>query len=270
MKRFCLLALGFSSLLPFANAQDVPNKHVRFMTLGELHRWEASGPSEHGIIKQKEIPKGAQPPSAVRYSTGGEVKPLRLPLREFSQYATLNGSDESLLLTNIDSDGGGEFLKSPVPTGTMNLGVLIPNPQTMNWTEPKILMLKDDARSFPVGEIRFVNASDRTVLVKIEGHPPFGVKAGASSRKTLKDIGSFKGGKFVKPLDERTFMKVGFRDSKNVDHELYSNNLNISKGTRIQCFFFKSKGEGSAKDVRFVLVPEEIPSVPRPPRRRSR
>ena len=176
------------------------------------------------------------------------MKGLDLPLRQFSPYATFKGDDETLILKNIATDGGGDFLKFPAPKGEMNLGVLFANHGTRNWLDPKILMLKDDARSFPVGEIRFVNASDRTVLVKIEGHPPFGVKAGASSRKTLKDIGSFKGGKFVKPLDERTFMKVGFRDSKNVDHELYSNNLNISKG----CLLYTSP---SPRDQRGSRMP---------------
>lgn len=269
MKRFFLLTLGFSSLLSFANAQDnsVPRKHVRFMTLGELHPWEAAGPNAKGIIIQKPIPKGAQPPTSIDYSTGGEVKPLRTPRGQFSPYATLKGNDESLILKNTTADGGGEFLKSPAPAGTMSLGVLTANHENMNWTNPKILMLKDDAKSFPVGQIRFVNTSDRTVEVRLEGYSPFGIKAGGTSLKTLKDIGSFKGGKFVRPLDERTYMQVGFRNSKNQGRDLFANNLNIKEDERVQCFFYKSKAKGSSKEVKYVLVPEKVPSLPRSPSR---
>ena len=251
-------------LVSVANAQDgVPGTHIRFITLGELYRLDR--PS--GLLHIERIPKGVQPPIKIRYSSGGEMKGLDLPLRQFSPYATFKGDDETLILKNIATDGGGDFLKFPAPKGEMNLGVLFANHGTRNWLDPKILMLKDDAKSFPTGEIRFVNASDHTVLVEIEGHPPFKIKEGSTSRKTLKDIGTLKGGKFVQPLDDRASMKLAYRNSKNVDHELYSNNLNISKGTRIQCFFFKSKKAGSAKGVKHVLHFEKLPSVPEPPKR---
>ena len=254
------LTLGLLLFCSFANAQNkVPNKDIRFIALGELHPWVPNGPNEHGIIKPKPIPKGAQPPNALRYSTGGETKPLRLPLLQFSPYATFKGDDETLILKNIATDGGGDFLKFPAPKEKVNLGVLFANHKTMSWTDPEILMLKDDARSFPSGQIRFVNVSDRTVLVAIEGHSRFKLKAGATSLKSLKDIGTFKGGKFIQPTDGNAYIKLAFSDSKNKDQNLLDNTLSIRKGERIQCFFYKSKGKGAAKEVKYLIVPEKIP-----------
>lgn len=251
------LTLGLLLFCSFANAQNkVPNKDIRFIALGELHPWVPNGPNEHGIIKPKPIPKGAQPPNALRYSTGGETKPLRLPLLQFSPYATLKGDDKLLSLKDID---GGKFLKSPAPKEKVNLGVLFANYKTMNWTDPEILMLKDDARSFPSGQIRFVNVSDRTVSVEIEGHSRFKLKSGATILKSLKDIGTFKGGKFIQPTDGNAYIELAFLDSKNKVQNLLDNTLSIRKGERIQCFFYKSKGKGAAKEVKHLIVPEKIP-----------
>ena len=262
------LTIGLLLLVGIANAQDeVPKKYIRLLALGELHRWDPYGVNEKGVIIQKPIPKGAQPPNALRYSSGEEVKPLGIPLRQFTGFITLNGEEESLTLKSIDSDGGGEFLKSPAPVSGVNLGVLIPNLKTMDWTDPKILMLKDDAKSFPVGQIRFVNVSDRTITVSIEGYLDFSIQPGQTVLKALKDEGTHTNSKFIQPVDGRSFMRVSFKSSKNIEQEIYSNNLNINEDTRIQCFFYKSKGEGSSKEVRFSLIPETVPTLPKPPKR---
>lgn len=262
------LPLGLLLLVSVANAHDeISKKYVRFIILGDFHLGNLTSPDNEALLLFKEIPKEIQPPIALHYSADVAVKPLPLPLLQFSPYATLRGDDESLILKNTATKGGGEFLKSPAPVGEVNLGVLFPNLETMHWIDPQILMLKDDAKSFPVGQIRFVNTSDRTVLVKLEGHSPFGVKAGATSLKILKDIGSFKGEKFVQPLDERAYMEVGFRNSNNQARNLFSNNLNFREGERIQCFFYKSKGDGSSKELRYTLIPERVPTLPEPLRR---
>ena len=247
MKQLLLLiALGASSL---AHAQEqVERKHVRFIPLGELPVWKED--LQGGIRVQRKAPEGALPPSNVTYSQGDEVKSLRFSLRSFSDLAVFPGSAEGIILKEGEGAAGKEFLKSAMPASPLSLGVLFRDNKAMTWEKPQMLLLRDDADAFPVGKMRFVNVSDKTVVIQMAGVAAFGVAPGKTSLKSIK-VGD-------------TAIKVGYMTADGGSKAIWQNNVKVQRGQRVQCFFYKAQGKNPREAVKFHTSPESVPSLPRP------
>jgi len=245
MKRLLLIALGATTL---AHAQErVPNKHVRFIPLGELPVWKED--LKDGIRVQRKAPVGALPPSRVSYTFGDEIKKLRFSLRSFSEMATFSGESKGILLKEGEGESAKPFLTASMPASTMSLGVLFRDNTKMSWENPQMLLLKDDAEAFPVGQMRFVNVSDKTVVVQIAGGKPFGLAPGKLT---------------MKPVEEgKTAIKVGYVTANGGQKMIWQNNVKTLKGQRVQCFFYKAQGAKPRSAVKFHSVPESVPSAPR-------
>jgi len=245
MKRLLLTALCVSS---FAQAQErVPDKHVRFIPLGELPVWKED--LKGGIRVQRKAPPGALPPSEVSYVYRDRVKSMRLSLRSFTDMASFSGKGEGILLREGKGEEAKAFLKAGMPASTKSLGVLFRDNTKMTWDDPKMLLLKDDADAFPVGQMRFVNVSDRTVVVQMAGAKPFGLAAGKVAMKPIKE-GS-------------TGIKVGYVTEDGSKKAIWQNNVKVQKGQRVQCFFYKAQGKKPRDAVKFHSVPESVPATPR-------
>ena len=249
MKRILLLlvALGVTSLV---SAQEkVPNKHVRFLPLGERPVWVDKLDRKRGVREQQASPPGSLPPSVVTYTQGERVKQLRFSLRGFSEVVTFPGSAEGILLKEGKDGAGKEFLKSRMPTSTKSLGVLFRDNADMTWHKAQMLLLPDDASSFPAGQMRFVNVSDRTILVKMEGAADFGVAPGKTTLKPLK-AGS-------------TSIKVYYPVPGRQPKQIWQNDVKLQSGQRVQCFFYKAQdalGKKPRSAVKFHYVPETAPT----------
>ncbi len=245
LKRYFLIALGASSL---AFGQDkVPPKHIRFIPLGELPTW--SEDLIDGIRQQRKSPPGSVPPSLVSYTGREGVKNLRLNLRSFTGIATFPGESDGMILKEGKELSGNDFLKSGLPAAPLSLGVIFRDLETMSWDEPRLLMLGDDAKSFPVGQMRFVNVSDSTVVVQLDGVKPFGIAPGKVSMKPLK-VGS-------------SAIKVGYVPEGGGSKAIWQNNIKLQSGQRMQCFFYKAQGKKPRDAVKFHFASESVPSLPK-------
>lgn len=245
MKRLLLIALSASSL---AHAQEqAPAKHVRFIPLGELPVWKED--VQDGIRVQRKAPPGALPPSTVTYTQGDDVRSLRFSLRSFSDTAVFPGSAEGILLKEGEGAASKPFLSSPMPASTRSLGVLFRDNKAMSWEKPKMLLLRDDGDAFPAGQMRFVNVSDKTVVIQMAGVKAFGVAPGKSSLKPIK-VGN-------------TAIKVGYLTEGGGSKAIWQNNVKVMRGQRVQCFFYKAQGKNPREAVKFHTSPESVPSPPR-------
>jgi hypothetical protein len=248
MKRLLLLALSMSSL---AQAQeDVPRKYVRFIPLGELPVWEEE--FVKGVRVQKPPPPGSQPPSTVTYSQGEEAKILRLALRTPTDIAVFPGNAKGIELKAGSGAEGKKFVNSPMPAKPFSLGVLFRDNTAMSWDKPIMVMLSDDAGSFPAGQMRLVNTSDKVVIVQMDGKQPFGIAPGKVSVKPVK-VGD-------------TPIKVGYQTADGGNKSIWQNVVKVGNGERVQCFFYKAQGKDPRNAVRFLSFPESLPKVPKPPR----
>jgi hypothetical protein len=243
MKRLLLIALSATSL---ASAQDpATKKHVRFIPLGELSVWKED--LKDGIRVEREAPKGAMPPSALTYSQGEEVKSIRLTLGSLTDIATFPANAEGMVLKEGEGVGGKDFLKSPMPAAPLSLGVLFRDLESMTWEDPQMKLLPDDAASFPAGQMRFVNVSDKTVVIMIAGSPPFGLAPGKVSMKPVK-IGN-------------NSIKVGYVPEGGGSKAIWENDVTVEQGQRVQCFFYKAQGKNPRDAVKFQSKPESAPAL---------
>ena len=88
--------------------------------------------------------------------------PFALNLREFTESFPVSGSIENL---EVQTREGKIWFSKPMPEASLGLAVLYADPETMKWDNPQMLFVKDDLESLKPGEIRFINVSDKTVLV---------------------------------------------------------------------------------------------------------
>ena len=258
MTRKILLSLGFAALACLAKGQDTPAKHLRFSPLGELPVWEER--IENGMRVGQAPPPGSVPPKEVSIMSSSAAVPFDLGLRAFSKRVTISGETEALLLRKGADPQAPAWLRSRMPAAPLSLGVLYRDPATMSWNDPKMLLLKDDATSFPTGKIRFVNVSSETVVIML-GDPKkdrpkptaFGLAPGKSVQKDLK-VG-------------KNMINVGYVLANGGRKSIWKNEINVLKSQRVQCFFYEAQDPEATDAVRFHFTPEPIPRIPPAPNR---
>ncbi|MEN8772871.1 MAG: hypothetical protein ABF379_03100 [Akkermansiaceae bacterium] len=248
MKRILLTALGFCALASAAGAQDNPPKHIRFLALGELPVWKET--LENGVRKGVKPPPGSVPPEETALLSGDQGIPFKMTLRAFTDILTIAPTTPKLEIRSGEGEAATAWLSKPRPAAPLSLGVLFRDPATMTWNNPKMLLLKDDPSSFKAGEIRFVNVSDKTVLVKL-GKTAFGIAPGKTAIKPIKEG--------VNPI------LVGYLEG-NTQKEIWENQIKVLSKQRVQCFFYKAQDAKATGAVRFYFAPEPMPRIPKAPR----
>lgn len=252
MKKFLLTIIGLCALAPSAMAQNEAPKHLRFIPLGGLPVWKEK--LKKGI-REGVMPAGGIPPNPVSLVSGGKVIPFKLSSEVLTPLFTLSPATKSLLLKSGDAPESPNWLSGPRPTAPLSLGVVLPDPVNKLWLKPRLLMLNDDADSFPAGTIRFVNASNKVVIVQVGGErgPKFGVAAGKASK--------------VKPVKTGSnSIKIVYRDGKGGEREVWDNAIRVLANQRVQCFFYNSNLGKGKKAVNFLFLPEDLPVLPKAPK----
>lgn len=253
LRSFLLLTVLSSPL----TGQDVPPKHFRFLPLGELPKWDdelVNDDERQGIRVGKEPPPGSVPPRDASILSGEADLAIDLKLGSFTERVTIDGETPTLTLKEGKVGAGVPWLNSRMPSSNLNLGVLYRDPQAMTWKQPKMLLLKDDATSFPAGKIRLANVSDRMILVQIgdpEAKPTpkiFGVPAGQAVQKPLK-VG-------------KNQIRVGYLTARRTKQWIWQNEVVLQANQRLQTFFYKAQGKDPRQRVLFRFVPEPLPKLP--------
>ncbi len=247
-----LLAFVFVGSLHGQRRQE-PRKYVRFIALGEAPPWKEK--LENGIRVQIPPPKWSLPPNPVSYKRGENEFKLKLPLRRVSKLARFGAESPIALYEGGIEEDKKPWISARQLSSRFSLGVMFRDPKAMTWENPKMLVLQDDARSFPVGYVRFINVSDVKMLVKLG--------EGEASRVLTVEPGKSK----IEALsEESTLMKLGFRKGRSQDRTLFSNVLKLTRGHRANVYLFKAQGEKPRIPVVFS-IDQETP--PRPPRRQG-
>lgn len=256
MKHFLISLFSLSVLSGTIAAQeDIPPKHLRFIPLGERPTWREE--LIDGIRVGLEAPEGSMPPSELSVSSGKELLnsvPFQPNLRSMSKMLTIQGDTPKLLLKEGKIGVAQNWLATKIPAAPLSLGILYRDPASMNWANPKMLLLKDDKSSFPSGKIRFANTSDRMVIIQIgdwrASKPPqiFGIRPGTVSIKDLK-VGNNQ-------------MRVGYTEAGGAKNWIWSNQIRILGNQRVQAFFYKAQnanGKPPSQKVLFHYLPEPAP-----------
>lgn len=235
-----ILALG-----PLAHGQEDKPNHIRFIALGERAVTKSEFPEGH-LRMDPAPPKGSILPREVALVSGDQAIPFQLDLRKFTKVLTMTGSTEKLEVKLGATPTGASWFSQPKPKSSLGLGVIFRDRAKMNWMDLKVLILKDDGKSFKPGDIGFVNVSENTVLIRLGKGKPFGLPSGKSSIKGIEAGGN------------RT--QLGYLDGKSMEM-LFENQIKVLEGQRVHCFFYtveKARGNGP---VGFRLVIEDLPEV---------
>ncbi|MFT7173649.1 MAG: hypothetical protein ACI9NQ_001872 [Paracoccaceae bacterium] len=254
--RFLLFSLGLS-LLSKGQVKDDPYRYVRILPLGNAHkfRWELVD----GIrVVLPPGPGEAPPPQAAAKNEIPQLQPLRLVVDNFSRYAAFGPKVEKIELTAAIEAGGKAFYSFKAPTAKRSLAVLYRDHQKLDWFNTKSLVLKDDAKIFPVGSMRFVNVSDQmlglTFMIKKKGQ-----------RTKVAQVGVPPGRTHIRQLDkdgELLEIVLIVDDGEQVEIKA-SHNVNVDPDKRINAFFYKDSKPGAFKPVRYLTFPEKIPALPK-------
>ena len=252
MKKFLLTIIGLCALSPSAMAQDEAPKHLRFFPIGGLPIWKET--LKKGVREGDPHLPGSVPPK-VSMVSGGKVVPLDLMLKVFTPLQTLAPSTKGLTLKDGLAPESPNWLRQAKPTAPLSLGVLLPNAADKLWFKPRMLMLDDDASSFPAGKIRFVNVSDKVVYIRIGGERgrAFGVAPGKASKPRPVKIGS-------------NSLKTIYRNGKGEDVTIWKNAIKVAANQRVQCFFCNTNAGKGKKSVEFHFLPEALPRLPKAPK----
>lgn len=227
--------------------QKVPPKVVRFLPLGQIPNLEPLeiDPDTKARIF-KDPPKGAYLPKGLALQNGNNQTPLILTLSTLTKPIQIPGNMKQIEIKEVNA--GNPWLTSKKAIPSSGLGVLYRDPQAMSWLNPKMLLLPDDARSFPKNHVRIVNTSDVMVLYRIgEGKNPttYGIPPGQVRVKPLK-VGE-------------TMIWLGTNSPKKPYPEAWSNRVTLKDGERTQ--FFCYKPQHKKKDVH-VLVEWKTEKAP--------
>lgn len=151
----------------FALGQDVVERHVRFLPLGELPPFRQE--IREGVRYELEPPPGSIPPREVVLGFGegpGDATPLRLG--ETTAPLKVPPGAGPLLLRQRDSkEDSKPWLSLSRPESGDFLVLLWRDSRTKTWADARSLVLPDDRASAPVGSVRFVNCSTATVGIAL-------------------------------------------------------------------------------------------------------
>ena len=245
MKRILLTAVGICALASSVSAQDNPPKHIRFLPLGELPAWKEE--LKDGVRKGLKPPPGSVPPEDTGLLSGDVPIPFKMTLRAFTDVLTIAPTTPKLEIRKGKDTSATPWITAGRPAAPLSLGVLFRDPATMSWNNPKMLLLKDDPSSFKAVQIRFVNVSDKTVLVKFGGGA-FGIAPGKTAIKSIKE--------------GQNPILVGYLEGKT-QKEIWENQIKVLSKQRVQCFFYKAQNPRATGAVRFYFAPEPMPRVPK-------
>lgn len=250
MKTLILTLAGLWALATPAMAQDEAPKHLRFIPLGE--RPVPKQRIKNNIRVLDPAPPGTMPPQPVSLVSGGEVIPFDLSFSNFSKLLTMNGATKKLEIKKGEVPEGPSWIQSSKPSAPLSLGVLYADPKTMLWNKPKMLLLDDDGKSFPAGQMRFVNVSEKVIYVRIGGRrgQVFGLAPGKPTIRDLK-----VGVNLIKVISNNP-------QSNEPEELVWESQFTINANQRVQSFFYKALPRKGAKPVKFQYSVETVPKLP--------
>lgn len=254
---FCVVGL---SLFASGQVKEDENRYFRILPLGNMHKFREI--LVDGIrVTLPPRPGEAPPPNARVKDELPQKGNLTLRVDQISRFVALGPKAEQVQILEVTKDAEKEWYHFKAPVEKRSLAVLYRDHEKLDWFNTKSLILKDDATTFPVGSVRFVNVSDRTLAMVFtfdkNGKQVKERKGLAPGKVYIRTLAS-KGEKAEIYLYEKgkTFEEMV---------EVYSNRLRTEEGRRLNAFFYKNSSKKGAP-VREVIRPEAIPALPSLPK----
>lgn len=242
-----------ATLLPglFAVGQEMVERHVRFLPLGELppFRQEIRG----GVRYELEPPSGSIPPREVVLGFGGDVgdsTPLRLG-ETTVRLKVPQGAGQLLLRQRESKEDSKPWLSLPRPESGDFLVLLWRDSRTKTWADARSLVLPDDRVSAPVGSVRFVNCSTATVGIAL-GKEKLILGAG---KMFLRDVAAGS---------EQVF-QVYLADMSGGVKILHAGALLQNAGERSLVMVYRADGVAARRPLKVTVRREPVPALPLKP-----
>ena len=217
--------------------------NLRFMTLGSLPLWMQS--TESDLLYRDKV-KFDRPPQNTSLALDDTMVPVELSMRCFTEWLAISPDSKELVIKKGTSPKSSIWLRTEMPSAPHSLGVLF-REHGKTWDHPKVLLLNDDEESFPAGKIRFVNTSDKMIIVHFMGvkSKRFGIAPGKVSTKDV-----VKGPNLI---------HIAYRSSDGSARSIWKNNINVKANQRFQCFLYNAEPATKGKsEVALNYIPELI------------
>lgn len=245
MKAFLALALFVPSLVL---GQEPALKSLRLIPLGEGAEWaeKLEGEKRIQIIKDGQMPS---PEVSMANGRKDGKHTADLFLRRMTPTMRFSPKVEHLQLYAGKELNGPPMVKAPFPRYQSSLGLLYTGRgEGKNWKEPKILLLDDGEKAFPLGQMRFANVSDQVALVKA-GKKLLVINPGEAKQLSLK------------PGNNEVMIGYQVKGTKSqvVLHKAWQ--VRIMANQRVQAFFFNKNSKKREKLVGFISMPEPKPKL---------
>lgn len=253
--RFLLTSIALS-FFAYGQVKKDENRYLRIIPLANKAEFR-EGPLKNGIRTMLPPRPGEVPPFQIRVKDEVPQKAgLTLRLDRISRFVAIGPKIQQIEISEAQKAGGKAWYTFKAPQAQRTLAVLYRDHKKLDWFNPKSLILKDDAKIFPVGSARFVNVSDRTLAMIFKL-----VKNG----KSVEEIKGLAPGKtYTRPLSAAGEMAkiVIYEKGKQPDEmeEIFLNQIRTEEKERLNLFFYKNSAKAG---VRRVILPEKIPALPK-------
>lgn len=244
-----LLAIILLNSGPPAAAEETPERHVRFLPLGELPPFRQQ--IRDGVRYELEPPEGSIPPRDVVLGFGkepGDSTPLRLG--ETTAPLKAPPGVGPLLLRQKDSkEDAKPWLSLLRPENGDFLVLLWRDSKAKTWAEARSLSLPDDRASAPAGSVRFVNCSPATVGVAL-GKEKLLLGPGKVFRRDVAALG------------RDLVFQVYLADTSGGVKILHAGALLQNAGERGLVLIYRADGVAARRPLKVVVRREVLPPLP--------
>ncbi|RYD20492.1 MAG: hypothetical protein EOP88_14855 [Verrucomicrobiaceae bacterium] len=246
-----LLAIALLFAGAFASAQEMPERHVRFLPLGELPPFRQQ--IRDGIRVELEPPPGSIPPREVVLGFGegpGDSTPLRLG--ETTTALKIPPGPGPLLLRQRDAkEDSKPWLSLSRPENGDFLVLLWRDSRTKTWENARSMVLPDDRVSAPAGSVRFVNCSPATIGIAL-GKEKLLLGAGKMFRRDI-------------PSGKDQVFQVYLADTSGGVKVLHAGALLQNGGERGLVLIYRADGVAARRPLKVAVRREMVPALPPAP-----
>ncbi len=248
MKFIPLVFLSFFLPGLSVTAQEMLERHVRFLPLGELPPFRQE--IREGVRYELEPPPGSIPPREVVLGFGdepGDSTPLRLG-ETTASLKVPPGAGPLLLRQKDAKEDAKPWLSLSRPESGDFLVLLWRDSRTKTWADARSLVLADDRVSAPAGSVRFVNCSTATVGIAL-GKEKLILGAGKMFRR---DVTSGR---------DQVF-QVYLTDTSGGVKVLHAGALLQNAGERGLVLVYRADGVAARRPLKVAVRREVLPELP--------
>lgn len=235
-----LAACWLPVILPCPAQEKPPERHVRFLALGELPPFRQE--IRDGVRYELEPPPGSIPPREVMPRIGDEkVRPIALRLGRISESVKVPIGEGSVVLQSVGTDSeAAPWLRINRPMEGDFIVLLFRNPSKGTWLDPSCLVLPEGAAD----TVRIINLFPQAAQIDFAGQ----TQAIAPGKTLVKQI---------QPGVDQPF-QILVADANGRPKRYYSGNVTQNAGERGLVIIYKADGVMPRRPVKVTMLREPL------------